>query len=100
MLKRGAQIADVIVDCHDPERLATLWSKFLGREIAGRRGPYVWLDRGGEDLGLGLQQVVKPTPGKNRIHLDVAADDLSSTCDRIIELGGASRHRASKQEES
>jgi hypothetical protein len=43
----GFEIADIIVDCWDPERVASLSAELLGRPIEGRKGPYVWLARRG-----------------------------------------------------
>jgi predicted enzyme related to lactoylglutathione lyase len=88
MNARPVEILDVIVDCLDPERLASFWAAVLGHEVAGRRGPYVWLSRGTNDLGVGFQRVVAPTPGENRLHIDIATSDLITTKQRIESLGG------------
>jgi predicted enzyme related to lactoylglutathione lyase len=77
----------VIVDCLDPEGLAAFWSALLGRSIAGRTGPYVWLERVG-GLGMGFQKVAEPTVGKNRLHLDLASVDPVAEQQRIEALGG------------
>ena len=45
MVESGFEITDIIIDCSDPDRLATFWSAVLGRPIEGRKGPYVWLKR-------------------------------------------------------
>ncbi len=83
-----AQIADIIVDCIDPERVAAFWSALLGRPIAGRKGPYVWLERNEDAVGLGFQRVAEPRLGKNRAHLDIYGSDISTLRDRIEALGG------------
>jgi predicted enzyme related to lactoylglutathione lyase len=78
----------VIVDCADPERLAAFWSGLLGRPIAGRTGPYVWLGRE-NGLGMGFQRVDgPPAAGKNRLHLDLASEDPAAEQARIEALGG------------
>ena len=80
-------INSVIFDCADPERVAAFWSELLRRPIRGRTGPYVWLERR-DDVGVGFQRVAEPTVGKNRLHLDVEADDPVAEQRRIESLGG------------
>lgn len=77
----------VIIDSVDPERLAAFWAAALGRSITGRTGPYVWLERVG-GLALGFQKVAQPTPGKNRVHLDLESADPAAEQQRIESLGG------------
>jgi predicted enzyme related to lactoylglutathione lyase len=72
----------VIIDCNDPERLASFWGALLGRAVVARTGPYVWLSRE-EGLGMGFQQIVK-----NRLHLDLATPDLMAERRRVEQLGG------------
>jgi predicted enzyme related to lactoylglutathione lyase len=83
-----ARISSILIDCHDPERLAQFWSEFLGASVEGRRGPYVWL-RIEETLTLGLQRVVESKRGKNRLHLDISVDDVDIAARRVIDLGGS-----------
>jgi hypothetical protein len=52
-------IKDLIIDCADPERLASFWGRLLGRPITTRIGPYVWLERQ-NGLGMGFQQAGEP----------------------------------------
>ncbi len=80
-------INTIIVDSADPERLAAFWSALLGRAIVGRTGPYVWLERV-NGLGVGFQKAGEPTTGKNRVHLDLEADDPVAEQERIEALGG------------
>ncbi|MFC9971555.1 VOC family protein [Spirillospora sp. NPDC127200] len=81
------EIRDLIVDCADPELLASFWGRLLGREVVARTGPYVWLARGGGP-GMGFQKVAEPKPGKNRVHFDVASPDPAAEQRRIEDLGG------------
>ena len=80
-------IKDLIIDCADPERLASFWGGLLGRPIAGRTGPYVWLRRE-NGLGMGFQQVAEPKAGKNRVHFDLASQDPGAEQRRVESLGG------------
>ncbi|MEW2398114.1 VOC family protein [Streptomyces sp. NPDC046862] len=80
-------IKDLIIDCVDPERLASFWAELLGRPIAARTGPYVWLARG-QGPGMGFQKVADTKACKNRIHFDVASPDPASEKARVEALGG------------
>jgi predicted enzyme related to lactoylglutathione lyase len=77
----------MVVDCADPERLASLWTELLGRKILWRKGPYVFLD-GKTGARLGFQRVTEPKPGKNRVHPDLFCENIHATAARVIELGG------------
>jgi predicted enzyme related to lactoylglutathione lyase len=80
-------ISDLIIDCADPERLASFWCRLLGRPITRRKGPYVWLKRE-NGLGMGFQQVAEPKAGKNRVHFDLASEDPAAEQRRVESLGG------------
>lgn len=80
-------VKDLIIDCADPERLASFWGGLLGRPIAGRTGPYVWLRRE-NGLGMGVQQVAEPKADKNRVHFDLASEDPAAEQRRVESLGG------------
>jgi predicted enzyme related to lactoylglutathione lyase len=82
------EITDVTVDCADPERVASFWSALLGRPIAGRKGPYVWLVRAPGGIGLGFQHVSENKTGKNRVHIDVSGPDVAEIKRRVETLGG------------
>ena len=88
MTETSAEIADIIIDCSDPELVATFWASLLGRPIVGRKGPYVWLKRVRGAGGLGFQRVAEPKVGKNRVHLDISGPDIKAVKDRIAALGG------------
>ena len=81
-----AKIKDIIIDCRDPERLSAFWAEVLGRPIAARIGPYVWLARG-DGPGVGFQKAEGPKAGKNRIHFDIAAPDPAAERKRVEALG-------------
>ncbi|PVZ15049.1 VOC family protein [Actinomycetospora cinnamomea] len=82
----------VAVDARDPEALAAFWCAVLDTSVVQR-----WTDAHGTDyIGVGLvgdvvllfQAVADPTPGKNRVHLDVAAtDDQRAEVERLVGLG-------------
>ena len=90
-MSSGFEIADIIIDCSDPSRLASFWAELLGRAIAGEKGPYVWLERPSGAVGVGFQQVAEPKIDKNRVHLDLSSEDVISAKFRIEALGGRRR---------
>ena len=77
----------VIVDALDPERLAAFWSELLDRPVAGRVGPYVFLQRR-NGLGIGFQRAGGAKPGKNRLHLDLESADPAAAQAVVERLGG------------
>lgn len=82
----------VAVDARDPESLAAFWCAVLDTTVLRR-----WSDARGTayvevglvgDVVLLLQAVADPTPGKNRVHLDVAAtSDQRVEVERLVALG-------------
>ncbi|MCP2256881.1 Glyoxalase-like domain-containing protein [Streptoalloteichus tenebrarius] len=76
----------VTIDCLDPHRLAEFWTRALGASVVGDWGGFLVLGVEGAPA-LGLQRVPEPRAGKNRVHLDFAADDREAEVRRLEELG-------------
>lgn len=92
MAQRRPTVTAVVIDALDPERLAAFWAEVLGRPVTARTGPYVWLTREDGPV-IGFQKVdTPPAPGKNRVHLDLAAADPAAEQRRIEALGGRRLH--------
>jgi catechol 2,3-dioxygenase-like lactoylglutathione lyase family enzyme len=89
------RVLGVMIDCPDPERLAAFWTEVLGVEVEDRLGDpaqFVYLapvQPGG--IHLYFQRVPEPKVVKNRVHLDVYADDVELALSRIESLGGRRR---------
>jgi predicted enzyme related to lactoylglutathione lyase len=87
-----AKIGWIQTDCHDPERLAAFWGAVLGVEIEDRFGDppqYVNLGPATPDgPRVCFQRVPEAKMTKNRVHLDVAVQDVDAAASRITELGG------------
>lgn len=83
------EITDIVVDCANPENLAAFWSALLDRPIQGRKGPYVWLARSTDGVGLGFQRVEGDKRCKNRVHIDVSGPDVAGIKRRVEDLGGS-----------
>ncbi|SDC88244.1 VOC family protein [Nocardioides lianchengensis] len=75
-------------DSTDPGPLASWWAEQTGGEVADPFGGTFFLVRGGDlPLVLAFQLVGDPTPGKNRLHLDLAAPDLDAEVARLTAAG-------------
>lgn len=85
----------ITVDCTDPRRLAQWWAEAVGGAVVDLPGgDFVMVAR--EDWpALGFQRVDRPTPGKNRLHLDLLASDLDAEVDRLVALGAVENGRHS-----
>jgi hypothetical protein len=83
----------IVVDATDPGRLARFWVEASGWQIWVSSHLVATL-RHPDDVppALELVSVAEPTPGKNRVHLDVApavGDDQTAEVDRLRGLGAA-----------
>jgi hypothetical protein len=87
----AAAIHNVTFDAVEPRRLGRFWAEATGYAVTEERDDFVRLEapdhRGVRQL-LFLQ-VDDPTPGKNRMHIDMAAADLAGEIDRLVRLGAS-----------
>jgi predicted enzyme related to lactoylglutathione lyase len=82
------------VDCADPVVLARFWASALGVAVRGDLGDgatgpqYVFLEGTAPDAPrLSFQRVREPRSGKNRLHIDLAVDDVDIATDALAALG-------------
>ncbi len=59
----------------------------LRTRVAGRRGPYVWLQRRGSGPRVIFQRVAEPKRGKNRVHVDLFTADPEREANRLVSVG-------------
>ena len=89
----GLRIGAVVVDSHDPERLARFWAEALDWVISHDEDPeWVVEPPAGsrEDCvvaDLLFIKVPEPRAGKNRLHLDLRPEDQATEVARLEELG-------------
>ena len=77
-----------ILDCLDPRRLAEFWAEAIDYRQAAQVGAYTVLaPREGSGPEFVLQCVPEAKTGKNRMHLDIRADQLDVAVDRLMSLG-------------
>lgn len=89
MPEKVGDLAYIIVDCIDNERVAAFWGQVLGREIGEHSPPYIDLAPAQEhDIPISFQKVDEPKTTKNRLHLDVKVSDLNVATEQIVALGG------------
>ena len=75
--------------------MTRFWAAALGYEVSGELGPFrAMSDPDGIGPKVVLQRVANPTPGKNRLHLDLyvaASGELAAEVERLVALGARRR---------
>jgi hypothetical protein len=87
----SAFIHNVTFDASDPRLLGRFWSQVTGYAIADERDEFVRLrapDAQSVRQILFLR-VDDPTPGKNRVHIDLAAPLPHDEIERLLRLGAS-----------
>lgn len=87
---RGMTISpgQITFDTTDAVPLAQWWADRFDATIGEtNEGWFVTVGGGSLAVGLAFQKVEDPTPGKNRIHLDLVADDRAVEVDRFVTAG-------------
>jgi len=80
----------VTFDTTDADSLAEWWAEQTGGEVVERNdGWYVIVAGGSLPVHLAFQKVEDPTPGKNRVHLDLVSEGLDVEVDRLIAAGAS-----------
>lgn len=78
----------VTFDTSDAESLSQWWATQTGAEITQTNdGWFVVLKGGALPVLLAFQKVDDPTPGKNRVHLDLTTVDLDAEVDLLVSVG-------------
>ena len=85
-------LASITFDSPNPEPLARWWAERFDAEIIANMDGYFLLVAGGSlPAQLAFQKVEDPTPGKNKVHVDLHTDDdLDAEVDRWVEAGATS----------
>lgn len=86
----------VTFDCRDARSLATWWARQTGGEIVSDQDEWFVMVSGRDVPTLGFQKVPDPTPGKNRVHLDLVAADRELEVERLLADGAleVARHES------
>ena len=85
-------IASITFDSTNPEPLARWWAERFGAEITANMDGFFLIVAGGDlPTQLAFQKVEDPTPGKNKVHIDVRTDgDLDEEAARWLDAGASS----------
>jgi len=79
---------ELVLDCKEPRRLSEFWCEALDyRHHHTDAKLFVLIPREGRGSPLLLQAVPEAKTGKNRMHLDIVADDIEAEVRRLQELG-------------
>ncbi len=74
----------ITIDCKDAKRLAGFWAEALDGYTADEGAIVVKSESG---PGIYLQEVPEPKTAKNRVHLDIGADDVAAEVNRLKGIG-------------
>jgi hypothetical protein len=83
----------LVVDCTDPGVVAGFWEATLGWRRTHDTADQIVLEppAGSAEDGVApdllFLRVPDPTPGKNRLHLDLRPEDQESEVERLVALG-------------
>ncbi|WP_436697660.1 VOC family protein [Nocardioides sp. BYT-33-1] len=78
----------ITTDSTDPVPLAAWWAGRFGAEVDDPYGgEFVFVRGGSLPVALAFQKVDDPSPGKNRLHLDLGAPDLDAEVERLVAAG-------------
>jgi len=84
----STRIGGITIDTNDVATSSAFWAAVTGYEVTSSDASGAFLgDPAGKGTGLYLQVVPEPATAKNRVHLDIAADDVAAEVSRIIDLG-------------
>jgi predicted enzyme related to lactoylglutathione lyase len=80
----------IVIDTVDPARIAPFWCALLGVRERGWFGDdYLMLTADGGAPPVAFQRVPEAKSVKNRLHVDLAVDDLEDAFAKIVALGGS-----------
>jgi hypothetical protein len=82
------QLANVTFDCDDPQRVSDFWAKALDRSVdEGASEFFISLSGGPSEPKMFFIKVPEPKAVKNRVHVDLQADDRTAEVERLLGLG-------------
>jgi predicted enzyme related to lactoylglutathione lyase len=80
----------IVIDTVDPARIAPFWCALLGVRERGWFGDdYLMLTTDGGAPPVAFQRVPEAKSVKNRLHVDLAVEDLDGAFARIVASGGS-----------
>ncbi len=70
------KLGEVVIDCHDPLRLAEFWQRMIGGYVVRQSHDWAALEPP-TGLTVAFQLVPEGKVVKNRVHLDIDVGDLA-----------------------
>lgn len=92
-------LANITLDCGDPQRVAKFWSEVIGLPIdEGASEYFVSIGRSNKDVSPNwfFMKVPEGKTVKNRLHLDLESDNESGDADRLVSLGATVTEKKSE----
>ena len=84
----GIYVGSTVINVADLDRAIRFWTAALGYEVRGRDPDFsVLTDPRREWSNVSLQLSAEPKAGRNRLHLDLYADDQRAEVARLESLG-------------
>jgi predicted enzyme related to lactoylglutathione lyase len=83
----ATRLDELVFDCADPVRLVRFWSAVLGGTPVDREPDWSFVDPPDRQLRLAFQRVPEGKRVKNRLHLDVAVEDIDAERARLCAEG-------------
>ena len=88
------RIRNIGIDTNDVDRTVAFWQAATGYVERARISDYVLLaDPDGQGANVLVQQVPERRSGKNRLHLDLAVDDVDTASETLVGLGATRLRR-------
>ncbi|WP_327129425.1 VOC family protein [Streptomyces sp. NBC_01727] len=83
-----AHLHQIVVDCREPKALGRFWAHLLNADPVDRARDWSHLELPGI-ARLAFQPVPESKATKNRLHLDIAVDDIGAAVTEAVCLGAA-----------
>lgn len=80
------RLGEVVIDCHDPQKLAEFWQRMLGGYVVRQSHEWVALEPP-TGITVSFQLVPELKTVKNRVHLDVDVGDMDEAVAAAIVAG-------------
>lgn len=77
----------ITFDCADAERLAGFWSSVLDEDVDAGASPDFATITSRTSASWMFVKVPEPKSVKNRVHVDLATEDLEAELERVVGLG-------------
>ncbi|WP_168800554.1 MULTISPECIES: VOC family protein [Cellulomonas] len=83
----AVRVGMITFDTRDPAALAQWWAHRTGGRVQQHPGFAMVLPSEPGGVTLGFQEVPDPTPGKNRVHLDLTVEDVPAWVEASVAAG-------------